>query len=147
MLVSLGALGSICNIWPLWLNMIGQWVHGWWTPECLVCFLTEPQSNPFNNVIGLMMNVIIDLRKSEQNAWPNQFWETEVQHRYPPCAKYVEGVLSLFSCEVPTGTVVFESSPMCMCSINWIRQRSVLLQCWDNSETLWVLTWQHYLHT
>lgn len=48
----------------------------------------------------------------------------------------MEGELSFFICEVLIGTAVFESSPPCICLINWTRQRSVLLQCWDNVETL-----------
>lgn len=72
-LVSLGALG---NIWSPRLNMVVQCVCGWWTPKYLVCCLTEVRNTPSSNVPGLM-TVIIHLRKSEQNEWPNQFCEAE----------------------------------------------------------------------
>lgn len=55
----------------------GSSVYLWvWTPEYLVCCLTEVRNTPSSNVPGLM-TVIIHLRKSEQNEWPNQFCEAE----------------------------------------------------------------------
>ena len=55
-LVSLGALGSI---WSPRLNMVGQYVCGWCTPEYLVCCWTEVRNTP------LVMCL---------DWWPNNFF-------------------------------------------------------------------------